>query len=98
MRRIALVLSALLLHSVSAHAAEPIEWNESWRWCKFANNCMVLKDECLNWTAVNSDYAPYANQYYEYARPLVECPKPFRLPPPKATCNIKVRKCEVTYD
>ena len=98
MTRIALVLSALLFHSSMAGAQEPVEWNESWRWCQFSHHCEVLKDECGNWGSVNKDYVPYAEKYYDYARPLVDCGEPFLLPPPKPACNVKARRCEVSYE
>lgn len=92
-----MIFAVSMLIAANAYAQDPAEWNESWRWCQFAHQCEVMKDECRNWTAVNSDYVEYAKKYFDYARPLMDCGEPLLLPPPKAECNIKARKCEVTY-
>jgi hypothetical protein len=99
MLRIATVICVLCSVPIHASAESGVpEWNESWRWCKLLNQCVPVQDECKNWIGINPHFEEKAKHYFEYAAPFAECAEVFLLPPPKATCNVRQRKCEVHYE
>jgi len=72
-------------------------WNPSWRWCRFNDDCVLLKDECKQYTAVNKKYMRPAYDHFTTTTPKIVCGTPIMLPNPQAVCDTKIRTCEVTY-
>ena len=75
----------------------PPQWNPSWRYCRFNHECVLLKDECKQYTAVNTNYMRRAYTYFTTVTPSRTCGEPLMLPNPQPICNTQIRGCEVTY-
>jgi hypothetical protein len=63
-------------------------WDDAWRHCDAAAECVVLKDACDGWTSVNAKHKGQAEAYFDFERPRVECSMTLRpTPQPPARCE-----------
>ena len=85
-------MMALLVTGILAAAQLSPGWDDSWTHCTGNGQCVIVKDECENFVAVNSTYLVEVKEYYDFERPTAMCltPPPAIEPTPyciKGVCN-----------